>query len=118
MMRRSITVVVAVGLALSLLLGGAVSYFASPSPDGLERVADDQGIEAAPAQPAQEQSPFADYQTSGVDEGWMSGGIAEVVGVGLTFLRAAGLATMVRRRGSPAVHSDDRQPEASVPPSP
>jgi cobalt/nickel transport system permease protein/cobalt/nickel transport protein len=97
-MSRRTTIIVAVGLAVCLLLGGAVSYFASASPDGLNKVATEQGFADTEEQSSVDGSPVAGYETRGVDEGWLSGGIAGVTGVGLTFLTAAGLVLIVRRR--------------------
>ena len=97
-MRKSLTIVVAAGLLLSLLLGGIVSYFASGSPDGLNRVAEDEGFAQTEEQHGLDESPLAGYETRGVDDGALSGGLAGVAGVGLTFLVVSGVVLVVRRR--------------------
>jgi len=107
MMSKRTSVVVAGGLVVALLLGGGVSYFASSAPDGLNRVAADEGFDDTEGDHAAADSPFAGYETDGVDQGWLTGGIAGVVGVGLTFLVAAGLVVAVRRRGTGAAPPDD-----------
>jgi hypothetical protein len=88
-----------VGFALAaVLIAGVVSYFASSSPDGLERVADDQGIAAAEVEHATGDSPLADYGIRGVESDALSGGLAGVVGVVVVLVVAGGIAFLVRRR--------------------
>ncbi len=43
-MKRSVWVVIGVGIVVSLFIAGFVSFYASSSPDGLEKVAEDQGF--------------------------------------------------------------------------
>ncbi len=107
MLSRRATSFVAVGLAVCLLLGGGVSYFASAAPDGLNAVAEEQGFADTERQHDLDGSPVAGYETEGVDDGWLSTGVAGVAGVGLTFLAAAGLMLAVRRR------SPERQAESA-----
>ncbi len=99
MMSKRTSGLVAAGLAICLLIGGGVSYFASGSPDGLNRVAADKGFDRTETDHELADSPFAGYETQGVDQGWLTGGIAGIVGVGGTFLVTAGLVVLVRRRG-------------------
>lgn len=109
-MRRSVTIIVAAGLLLSLLLGGIVSYFASGSPDGLNRVAEDEGLAQTEEQHGLDDSPLAGYETRGVN-GAPSGGLAGLAGVGLTFLVASGVVLVVRRRH--AARAEHPEPEPS-----
>ena len=89
------------GLLAALLIAGVGSYYASSHPDGLEYVAEQTGfLDSADDSPAAD-SPFADYQTKGVDDERISGGLTGVIGVGLVLLIAGGLAWTIRRRGSP-----------------
>lgn len=91
------------GFALvAVLLAGGVSYFASSSPDGLDRTAGDHGISAAEQEHATGGSPFADYGTRGVDNGALSGGLAGILGVGVVLVVAGGIAFLVRRRSDSA----------------
>jgi len=113
MMRKSVTIIVAAGLLLSLLLGGIVSYFASGSPDGLNRVAEDEGFAQTQEQHGLDESPLAGYETRGVGNGALSGGLAGLAGVGLTFLAASGVVLVVRRRRS--ARAEQPEPEHSSP---
>lgn len=79
--RVSTRTFVVASLVVILLLAGVVSYFASAHPDGLEHVAETLGFDTTAGDHGTEASPFADYGTSGVDNGFLSGGIAGVVGV-------------------------------------
>ena len=87
------------GLAVVLALAGIVSYYASSSPDGLEKVAADQGMDATAIDSATAGSPLADYAVTGIDNQRVSGGVAGAAGVGLTFAVAGGVVVLVRRRG-------------------
>ena len=107
MSRRALIVV---GLLVTLVLAGGVSYFASSDPDGLNKVAADQGFAKGEKKHASEDSPFAGYETSGVGNDALSGGLAGVVGVAVTFLIAGGVIWAVRRRSSPVSETDEREP--------
>ncbi|MGH3328044.1 MAG: PDGLE domain-containing protein [Streptomycetales bacterium] len=87
------------GVVLALVLAGIVSYFASARPDGLERVARDHGIAAKQREHPASGSPFAGYQTRGVERPALSGGLAGVAGVGATFAVTALIVWVVRHRG-------------------
>lgn len=90
---------VLVGLLVALVLAAGVSYYASSDPDGLNKVAADKGFDDSERDHALGDSPLAGYETSGVDDGRLSGGLAGVVGVGVTFLVVGGLVLAVRRAG-------------------
>ncbi len=85
-------------LAVSLLFAGIVSYYASSSPDGLEKVSADHGIDAQAQDHDLDGSPLADYGVKGVDNPRLSTGLAGVIGVGVTGLAASALVLVVRRR--------------------
>ncbi len=75
-----------VGLVLCLSIAGVVSLFASPEPDGLERVAEDTGfIEHGEGAPVLE-SPFPDYVVPSVPDEIAGASAAGVIGVLITFL--------------------------------
>lgn len=103
----------AAALVVTVLVAGGLSYFASAHPDGLEHVAEQTGFIGSADDSAAADSPFADYATRGVDDGWLSGALAGVVGVAVVLLLAGGLALVVRRRaradgtGGAADSSDD-----------
>lgn len=97
-MRRH-RVLYSIGLLVCLLLAGVTSFYASGSPDGLERVAADQGFDATADDHALGEWPLADYALRGVENARLSGGLAGVTGVGLTLMLAGGLFTLLARRG-------------------
>jgi cobalt/nickel transport system permease protein len=91
---------VLVGLLVALVLAGGVSYWASSAPDGLNKVAADQGLDKGAKDHQLDDSPLAGYETDGVGGGRLSGGLAGVVGVAVTFLLVGGLVWGVRRRNA------------------
>ncbi|MDH6518490.1 cobalt/nickel transport system permease protein [Streptomyces sp. SAI-135] len=86
------------GLVASLVLAGFVSFYASASPDGLEKVAADKGIDAKTEKHATADSPLADYGVKDVGNARLSGGLAGVIGVGVTVVAGTGVFWAVRRR--------------------
>lgn len=92
------------GLLVALLLGGIVSYYASTQPDGLNKVAADQGIPGA-AGHASDGSPVAGYATKGVDDRRLSKGIAVTSGVLVCFALGGALTWSVRRRNAGSAES-------------
>jgi cobalt/nickel transport system permease protein len=86
------------GLATSLVLAGVVSFYASANPDGLEKVAADKGIDAKVEDHAAADSPLADYGVKDVENARLSGGLAGVIGVGVTVVAGTGVFWAVRRR--------------------
>ncbi|MET7484217.1 energy-coupling factor ABC transporter permease [Streptomyces sp. NPDC005538] len=93
------------GLAASLLLAGFVSFYASSNPDGLEKVATDQGIDQKAKEHASADSPLADYGVKDVEDARLSGGLAGVIGVGVTVVAGSGVFWVVRKRRSADVSS-------------
>ncbi|NEC92142.1 energy-coupling factor ABC transporter permease [Streptomyces sp. SID12501] len=104
------------GLAASLVLAGGVSFYASASPDGLEKVAADKGIDAKAEDHAAADSPLADYSVEGITDGRLSGGLAGVIGVGVTIVAGTGVFWAVRRRRTDedVTASSAATPSASV----
>ncbi|GAA3372422.1 energy-coupling factor ABC transporter permease [Streptomyces sannanensis] len=100
---RSTRKVWAVGLVTSLVLAGFVSFYASASPDGLEKVAADKGIDKKVEEHAAADSPLADYGVKNVDNARLSGGLAGVIGVGATVVVGSGIFWTVRRRRTASV---------------
>jgi cobalt/nickel transport protein len=101
----------AAGLLVALLLAGVVSNFASSSPDGLDATArqgctfDDHGeITGGTCMLQQEQDhqladgPLAGYGIRGIDNPYLSTGLAGVLGVLVTFAIGGGVFRLVRRR--------------------
>ncbi len=90
---------VAVGLAVVVAIALFLSPAASSKPDGLEKVAEQQGFSDEADEHALAASPTADYGVDGVDDERMSTGLAGVLGVTVTFLLTGALFVVVRRRG-------------------
>ncbi|AVH58210.1 MULTISPECIES: energy-coupling factor ABC transporter permease [Streptomyces] len=86
------------GLVTSLVLAGFVSFYASASPDGLEKVATDKGLDKKVEEHAAADSPLADYGVKDVSDARISGGLAGVIGVGVTVVAGTGVFWAVRRR--------------------
>ncbi|MFE2073814.1 energy-coupling factor ABC transporter permease [Streptomyces misionensis] len=86
------------GLVASLVLAGFVSFYASADPDGLEKVAHDKGIDAKEKEHASADSPLADYGVKDVSDTRLSGGLAGVIGVGVTVVAGSAVFWAVRRR--------------------
>ncbi|MGW7236920.1 energy-coupling factor ABC transporter permease [Streptomyces sp. NPDC054804] len=86
------------GLATSLVLAGVVSFYASADPDGLEKVAHDKGIDGKAQKHAAADSPLADYGVKDVSDARLSGGLAGVIGVGVTVVAGSTVFWAVRRR--------------------
>ncbi|WP_445280418.1 energy-coupling factor ABC transporter permease [Streptomyces sp. DSM 118148] len=86
------------GLVTSLVLAGFVSFYASANPDGLEKVAHDQGIDKKTGKHASSDSPLADYGVKDVSDARLSGGLAGVIGVGVTVVAGSTVFWAVRRR--------------------
>jgi hypothetical protein len=97
--RVSTRTLVVVGLLVSLVLAGVVSFYASGHPDGLEFVAEKTGFLSSASDPATADSPFADYATKGIDNPRLSGALAGVVGCAVVLVVAGGLFMLLRRRG-------------------
>ncbi|MFF8913891.1 energy-coupling factor ABC transporter permease [Streptomyces sp. NPDC015032] len=91
----------ATGLVTALVLAGFVSFYASANPDGLEKVAADQGIDKKTEEHAAKDSPLADYGVKDVSDARISGGLAGVIGVGATIVVGSGVFYVVRRRRTP-----------------
>lgn len=90
-----------VGLLVALVLAGGVSYYASGSPDGLNKVSEDKGFAGEATEHGLADSPVADYSVRGVDNERLSGGAAGIIGVLATFAVGGVIFAVVRRR-SPA----------------
>lgn len=104
--RPSARALVVVALLVILATAGVASYYASAHPDGLESVAAEQGFDDAADESATAGGPLADYQTRGVEDPRLSGGLAGVAGVLVVLLLGGGLFWLVRGRGEPDGEGD------------
>ena len=102
--RKSIYIFVFAGLALTVALALIVSPWASSSPDGLEKVAEDKGFieKAEETNPAWSSSPIPDYAMPGLEEKHpaLATGLAGLTGTIAIFLIAWGLALVLKKRGN------------------
>ena len=94
------------GFVVTLALATVVSPWADSDPDGLERVAMDEGFADQATDHALADGPAADYQLGvSSSEAW-STATAAAVGVVLTAAIGAGLVAVVRGRRAPGRHHD------------
>lgn len=86
----------------ALVVAAALAVFVGPrassAPDGLEKVAVDEGFVDTATDHALAGLPTADYGIRGIDDEHLSTGLAGLLGVALTFVVAGGLFLAVRRR--------------------
>ncbi|MBV7246547.1 MULTISPECIES: energy-coupling factor ABC transporter permease [Streptomyces] len=100
------------GLVSAFLLAGVVSFYASANPDGLEKVAADQGIDEKAEEHGAADSPLADYGVGDIADARLSGGLAGVIGVSATVVVGTGVFWVVRRRREePGTAPHDRDHE-------
>ncbi|HEY9558798.1 MAG TPA: PDGLE domain-containing protein [Acidimicrobiales bacterium] len=92
------------GLVVTLLLAAGVSQLASSEPDGLERVAEDEGFSDAAEEHDLAGSPLADYGVEGVDDDRLGTALAGGAGVVVTLAVGGGIFWLARRRSSATHH--------------
>ncbi len=86
------------GLLISALLAGGASFYASSSPDGLEKVAEDIGFIETAKDHANSDTALADYGIKGIENERLSVGAAGVIGVVATGAVSGGLFLLLRRK--------------------
>jgi cobalt/nickel transport system permease protein len=97
---------VTAGLAVAALLALVVSPLASGAPDGLERVAIDEGFIETAEDSSVAGSPLADYGVGGVEDEATGTRISAIVGVAATFVVGSaivGIFVMMRNRSATRV---------------
>lgn len=83
-------------LIVCLVIAGFFSLFASPDPDGLEKVAEDhEFIEAGEGHEVIE-SPMPDYAVQGIGNEALAGSLAGIVGVVLMFGLVSGVSNVLK----------------------
>lgn len=103
---RSLGAFVVLALALAVGLATAASPFASTSPDGLTRVAEDKGFVAKGRLHAvQEDSPLPAYAMPGVEDQKLAKGLAGFAGTLLVFGAGFGVAYVLRRSRRAGPHA-------------
>ena len=85
-------------LMVAIFLAVALSPFASPWPDGLEKVAEDKGFLEKASEEAIFISPIPDYTWPGFKNEKMATGIAGIFGTLIVFGVGYGLASLIRQR--------------------
>ena len=97
--RLRFRVFLGLGLACAALLVVLLAPHASREPDGLDRVAIDEGFAERESTHALDDAPTAGYTIDGSDSAW--GTVAAgLVGVAVTFAVGGGLVVLARRRGA------------------
>jgi hypothetical protein len=99
---------VAGGLLVAIGLAMLVSGFASGSPDGLNKVAEDHGFAANAKEHLFENGPLAGYAVKGVNGDRLSTGISGLIGVLVTF--GVGLALFALLRAMRSGGHDRSEP--------
>jgi hypothetical protein len=88
-------------LVVAVALAAAAAPFASSSPDGLEKVAEEQGfLDRGRLAPVQERAPAAGYAFPSVEDERVATGLAGLAGALGVFALGSGLAALVRRPGA------------------
>jgi hypothetical protein len=95
-MRANTKLFLVAGLLLALALALFVSPFADRDPDGLSKVARDQGFSSAEREHDMSGSPVAGYQVDGVHDDKVSKAVAGLVGVLATFGLGVGAFALLR----------------------
>ncbi len=86
------------GLIVSLFLAGIISFYASSSPDGLEKVANDIGFIQTAKEHTNSNGTLADYGVKGIENERTSVGVAGVIGVvGTAIVAGFGFKLLTRK---------------------
>lgn len=89
--------IVLVGLLIAVAIAFFLSPFASQSPDGLEKVADDKGFLHKGEGKEVFSAPIPDYTVPGVKNEGMATSLAGLIGTLVVFAAASGLGYLLRR---------------------
>jgi hypothetical protein len=91
-----------VGIAVAVVIGGALSYFASPAPDGLERTQEELGT-AEPVYAVVDVPPvaFNEYNFKWLGDGFWANAAAGTIGSLLVLAIVLGLGRLLARRRPP-----------------
>ena len=91
-----------VGIAVTLVVAGGLSLFASAHPDGLEFVGAKLGFDSAAKNSAAAGSPLADYGVHGIGNAEVSGALAGIIGVLVTIVVGLAIAKLASLRANKA----------------
>jgi cobalt/nickel transport protein len=87
-----------IGFVITLLIAGVFSFYASSSPDGLEKVAIDLGFIDTAKDSAVSDTALAEYGVKGVENERLSVGIAGIVGVFATGLVMSAIVRLLGKK--------------------
>lgn len=87
-----------IGLVVAAVLAALAGPFASSDPDGLQRVAADQGFADTEREHALGDAPLAGYSVEAVEDERVGTGVAGVAGAMAAAAATTALVTLVRRR--------------------
>lgn len=87
-----------IGLIVSLFLAGLISIFASPWPDGLEKVAEDKGFLEKSEIESPVKSPIPDYTFPGIKNEKLATSIAGILGTAVVFVLGYGVSALIKRK--------------------
>lgn len=85
------------GLLIVILLAVVLIPFASQSPDGLEKIAADQGFASKESESPAVSSLFADYRAPGIDNKTISTVVSGIAGSLVMFCTGWGIALLLKR---------------------
>jgi len=87
-----------IGIVVSLFLAGLISIFASPWPDGLEKVAEDKGfLEKGEIEPPIK-SPIPDYTFPGLKNEKIATSVAGILGTAIVFVLGYGVSALIKKK--------------------
>jgi hypothetical protein len=95
--RGPVALFVVAGLLVAVALAFVVAPEASPDPDGLNRVAIDEGFADQERNHALSDAPTAGYAVDGVDDDRLGTGLAGLIGIAATFVLCGGVLVALRR---------------------
>lgn len=99
-----------VAVAVTLLIAGGLSLFASAHPDGLEFVGGKLGFDTAAKDSATSGSPLADYGVDGIGNSHVSGALAGIIGVLVTIVLGLVIAKLSGMRRAKNAPEHDAEP--------
>jgi hypothetical protein len=102
------------GVLVALLLAGVVSFYASSSPDGLDRVAQDHGMSETEREHATGGGPLADYRARGVENDRLATAVAGITGGIVVLGLFTGLTFLLRRRAAADAHDQETPSDAGA----
>lgn len=85
-----------IGLLVSFLMAGFLSFYASSHPDGLEKVTAEQGLDVTVIDSPNADSVLADYGIAGIENERLSGFLGGAIGVAVVGIAGTGIYFWVR----------------------